>query len=312
MRRLLKFLFLPILFASQCSFAQVVTTYIYTDPQNTPIAEANSMGDVADFSAYRAYGSLAQGSAVQGPGYTAHVMDVDIALIYMQQRYYDPVAARFISLDLLPPDGESGNHFNRYSYAENNPYSYTDPDGRCANLCTAAAGAAIGAIVGVAIEGFKQYRAGTFNGRSLAVEALKGAVVGGAIGLTGGAAATSGLTIEAQAGANYIVGSGFSIGAEAGGEALKGNPQPTADQLMVTGISSGFGAMAGGAFAQGTKEITTTVVSAVRAYPVTSLTGKTFYTLFVPAKVIERPVAAELLNDAASSAVEQTVKETIQ
>jgi uncharacterized protein RhaS with RHS repeats len=46
----------------------------------------------------------------------------------MQARYYDPVIGRFYSND---PIGFRDVHsFNRYAYANNNPYKYTDPDGR--------------------------------------------------------------------------------------------------------------------------------------------------------------------------------------
>ncbi len=46
----------------------------------------------------------------------------------MQARYYDPVIGRFYSND---PIGFRDVHsFNRYAYANNNPYKYIDPDGR--------------------------------------------------------------------------------------------------------------------------------------------------------------------------------------
>ncbi len=55
----------------------------------------------------------------------------------MQARYYDSVIGRFYSND---PVGFTNVHtFNRYAYANNNPYKYTDPDGQAA-----VAGAAIG------------------------------------------------------------------------------------------------------------------------------------------------------------------------
>ncbi|RDV25095.1 RHS repeat-associated core domain-containing protein [Alteromonas aestuariivivens] len=48
--------------------------------------------------------------------------------MYMQARYYDPVIGRFYSND---PIGFRDVHsFNRYAYANNNPYRYTDPTGR--------------------------------------------------------------------------------------------------------------------------------------------------------------------------------------
>ena len=49
----------------------------------------------------------------------------------MQARYYDPVIGRFYSND---PLGFRDIHsFNRYAYANNNPYKYTDPTGMASN-----------------------------------------------------------------------------------------------------------------------------------------------------------------------------------
>lgn len=38
--------------------------------------------------------------------------------------------ARFVSVDPMPPDPNTGENFNRYYYANNNPYKNVDPDGR--------------------------------------------------------------------------------------------------------------------------------------------------------------------------------------
>ncbi len=56
--------------------------------------------------------------------------DIDTGLVYMQQRYYDPIAGRFLSIDPVVTDANTGGSFNRYNYAENNPYKFIDPDGR--------------------------------------------------------------------------------------------------------------------------------------------------------------------------------------
>ena len=48
----------------------------------------------------------------------------------MQQRYYDPVAGRFLSVDPIVTDANTGKGFGLYTYVENNPYAKTDPDGR--------------------------------------------------------------------------------------------------------------------------------------------------------------------------------------
>ena len=46
------------------------------------------------------------------------------------QRYYDPGIGRFLSVDPVTADTTTGWNFNRYNYAANNPYKFTDPDGR--------------------------------------------------------------------------------------------------------------------------------------------------------------------------------------
>jgi RHS repeat-associated protein len=50
--------------------------------------------------------------------------------LYMQQRYYEPLAGRFLSVDPVVTDADTGESFNRYAYAGLNPYKYIDPDGR--------------------------------------------------------------------------------------------------------------------------------------------------------------------------------------
>jgi uncharacterized protein RhaS with RHS repeats len=48
----------------------------------------------------------------------------------MQQRYYDPQIGRFLSVDPVTAYSNPVGAFNRYWYANNNPYKFTDPDGR--------------------------------------------------------------------------------------------------------------------------------------------------------------------------------------
>jgi len=43
----------------------------------------------------------------------------------------DPQLGVFLSVDPVAADGGDASHFNRYAYAYNNPYRFTDPDGRC-------------------------------------------------------------------------------------------------------------------------------------------------------------------------------------
>lgn len=41
-------------------------------------------------------------------------------------------SARFISADPIQSNANNGSNFNRYNHANNNPYKFTDPDGRAA------------------------------------------------------------------------------------------------------------------------------------------------------------------------------------
>jgi len=69
-------------------------------------------------------------------GYTGHEHLPDFALINMNGRMYDPIQGRMISPDNYVPDPWNTQGYNRYSYANNNPLKYTDPDG---NFIVAAA-----------------------------------------------------------------------------------------------------------------------------------------------------------------------------
>jgi RHS repeat-associated protein len=103
--------------------------YYYTDPQGTPLAKTDANGTVISTYDYAPYGAPVAGlsGAPNGPGYTGHVNDPDTGFVYMQARYYDPAVGRFLSIDPVPA---SPGNFNRYWYANNNPYKFIDPDGR--------------------------------------------------------------------------------------------------------------------------------------------------------------------------------------
>lgn len=132
--------------------AGAAVTYHHTDALGSPVLETDASGAVVRRIRYAPYGESLDG-VIDGPGYTGHVMDGDSGLTYMQQRYYDPNTGRFLSVD--PVTVESGgniNHFTRYAYGYNNPYTYNDPDGQLAVLAAPIvvpvliAGAAGGAI----------------------------------------------------------------------------------------------------------------------------------------------------------------------
>jgi len=122
-------LLLATLFGAGAGHAANTVTYVYTDPQGTPLAEADVNGNMTATFDYAPYGTQALGNAPNGPGYTGHVNDPDTGLVYMQARYYDPATGRFLSVDPVGPSAGNAFNFSRYAYADNNPVTYTDPTG---------------------------------------------------------------------------------------------------------------------------------------------------------------------------------------
>ncbi len=109
-------------------------TYYYTDSQGTVLATADEQGNILTTAERRPYGEQVLGDSEPGPGYTGHVSDPDTGLIYMQARYYDPAAGRFLSTDPISPSTGDSFNFNRYDYANNNPVINTDPSGKIVHL----------------------------------------------------------------------------------------------------------------------------------------------------------------------------------
>jgi RHS repeat-associated protein len=110
--------------------AGTTVQYSHSDALGSPVARTSAAGTVLTRTRYEPYGMTAAGTNPSGIGFTGHVNDTNTGLVYMQQRYYDPVAGRLLSIDPVVTDAVTGDSFNRYAYANNNPHRYTDPDGR--------------------------------------------------------------------------------------------------------------------------------------------------------------------------------------
>jgi RHS repeat-associated protein len=98
-------------------------TYIHTDGLGSPVARTNSAGALISATRYEPYGMTA-GGASPTIGFTGHVNDAETGLTYMQQRYYDPVAGRFLSIDPVTTDANSGSSFKRYAYGNHSLHIY--------------------------------------------------------------------------------------------------------------------------------------------------------------------------------------------
>ncbi len=109
--------------------AQTIVTYVHTDALGTPVAETDASGNLIAESFYDPYGAILVAGSDDQPGFTGQVSDAQTGLNYMQQRYYDPTIGRFLSVDPVAARPR-GDNFNRYWYANSNPYTNRDPDGR--------------------------------------------------------------------------------------------------------------------------------------------------------------------------------------
>lgn len=111
--------------------AQTTVEYIHTDLLGSVAVITDADAKVIERREYEPYGSQLTPAAQDGLGYTGHVQDAATGLVYMQQRYYDPLIGRFLSVDPVTAyDNGDMRHFNRYAYVFNNPYKFNDPDGR--------------------------------------------------------------------------------------------------------------------------------------------------------------------------------------
>jgi len=109
------------------------------------------------------------------PGYTGHVRDGATGLTYMQARHYSPELGRFLSNDPIGVSLSSPQSFNRYAYANNNPYRYVDPDGRLPVPLIIAG-------IGAAVTAYETYQTYQSEG---AAAAGKSAAIGAALTASG-------------------------------------------------------------------------------------------------------------------------------
>jgi len=137
--------------------AGVEITYIHNDALGSPVAGTDEQGNVKWRSHYQPYGEEVLGErqlfGVRS-GYTGHRDDPETGLTYMGARYYSPTLGRFMGVDPAGVNESNLHSFNRYAYANNNPYKYVDPDGENAAL-------AVGFGIGIVVTIYAAYNAVT-------------------------------------------------------------------------------------------------------------------------------------------------------
>lgn len=212
----------------------------------------------------------------------------------------DPVIGRFYSNDPVGfVQGSPVHSFGRYTYANNNPYKYNDPDGEFAHI-------AIGAAVGGLIGGIA-YAATTdnFSWGGLAGNVATGAVVGGVTAAVPGAIAAGTLNFGGKV-ANVAAMGGNAAAAGAAGnvanQAMAGGDIDTG-QALVAGAANAIGLGAGQFAAPAAKAFATSTVPAKAGLPVVVLGGKTHMVGAQPAQTY----TSESLTQFAQDAIGETV-----
>lgn len=116
--------------ASAGNASSQTVEYIHTDSLGTPVVVTDAAKSVIERRDYLPYGDSLNQTNSDSPGYVGHVQDSATGLSYMQQRYFDSALGRFISTDPDVVDQVRAGNFSRYAYANNNPYTNVDLDGR--------------------------------------------------------------------------------------------------------------------------------------------------------------------------------------
>ena len=112
-------------------------TYLHNDVTGNTVMATNEAGSVLWKESYRPYGERLRNesaSAANRQFFHGKAYDSESGLQYFGARYYDPVVGRFMGVDPVGFDARNLHSFNRYAYGNNNPYKYTDRDGRFAIL----------------------------------------------------------------------------------------------------------------------------------------------------------------------------------
>lgn len=118
------------------AYAQTVTvTHFHNDIAGSPLAATDQAGSLVWQESYRPYGDRIQNPAAASTNklwFHGKQVDDDSGLSYFGARSYDPVLGRFMGVDPQGFEEEALHSFNRYGYANNNPYKFRDPDGKWA------------------------------------------------------------------------------------------------------------------------------------------------------------------------------------
>ncbi|EAQ96127.1 RHS repeat domain-containing protein [Congregibacter litoralis] len=230
---------------------QEEVTYYHYDALGSPVVATDETGAVKWREAYAPYGgrlleesreqdcSVNPCESTNSPWenrqfYTGKYDEADTGLTYFGARWYDPSLGRFLSVDPVEFQEGSVFSFNRYSYANNNPYLYVDPDGRFALF---------GFLVGAGLEAARQAITGelSLSWSSAGKISISGVSGTTGVGLGRGVANLTG-NVLVRAGANASAGAVLGASVTAANNAVDGREMTAGVGIgAATGAIGGFG-----------------------------------------------------------------------
>ncbi len=122
---------LLLLLTASVSAAEQIT-YYHVDALGSTVAATDESGALLWKEAYRPYGERIRkdDGDTNELWYTGKLHEEAMGLSYFGARWYDPTIGRFMAIDPVGVDEGNIHSFNRYAYANNNPYKFVDPDGQ--------------------------------------------------------------------------------------------------------------------------------------------------------------------------------------
>ena len=141
------------------------TYYYHYNPHGDVIAMTDDSGNVVVNYTYDGWGN-AKKQVVSGQidiknpfTYAGYMQDDETGMYYLIARYYNPEQGVFISADPDPGDADDPITQNGYTYTNNNPIMYVDPDGHFAQFVPLAAMAGYRAYKGYKLyKGYNKYK----------------------------------------------------------------------------------------------------------------------------------------------------------
>lgn len=118
--------------STQNAAASNDANFYHDDVLGSPIMATDALGNEIWSQGYQPYGSELNTIGKRNNlhvSYTGKQYNSDIGLAYYGARYYNPLIGRFMSTDPKGFTDKNLMSFNRYAYANDNPYVYIDPTG---------------------------------------------------------------------------------------------------------------------------------------------------------------------------------------